>query len=486
MKRFIKNNWLTLLIALQPVLDVVAYFNQDEVATVAGYIRLGIMLLLPLVVLVTRCGGKPFYIALGLMGFYAALHVLNGFRNGYISVYFDVAYLAKVLQMPLLALCFMCLIRSEQTKRQAFRGLWIAAGLLAAFMLTAWFTHTWNSTYGDGLGFSGWVINDNRNAHSIILVTLSVFALCLAITNGLRLWAILIPMAVTGAFLTNGTKGCYYSLFAIFGGYLLFLFVEAIVRRKKLKKRMTLVLAAMMILAIVLYPYTPRARVSEAQAGAAKDGEIEATLLAKNIDISQMSPEQRFQDPQVREVFEYYYYRYMVGVLPDLFDRFGMDRVLLWFDMSTDVAKLIDTRQIKLCYSGLLWQDSDLQTRLVGFEVSELGFDGTHDLENDWPAIFYYYGYFGFGLYAVFMLAVLLRLLRAIFADFRRKLTAENFALALSFGLLVGLAQFSGAVLRRPNVSIYFALVLGLIWYQTEKGNKQEGLHEAQCDRSGL
>ena len=148
--------------------------------------------------------------------------------------------------------------------------------------------------------------------------------------------------------------------------------------------------------------------------------------------------------------------------------------MLLWFHMSTDTARLIDTRQIKLCYSGLIWEDCDLQTKLVGFEVSQLGFDGTHDLENDWPALYYYYGYLGVGLYAAFVLLVVLRMLRKLLTDFRGSFTAENFALALSLALLVGLAQFSGAVLRRPNVSVYLAVVLGLIWYQTGEYAEEE------------
>ena len=97
MKSLIKNNWLTALIFLQPLLDVLAFFNQNEVATAAGYIRLGIMLLLPLAVLITRRGGKAFWISLAVMAFYSALQVLNGFRNGYISLYFDLSYLVKVL-----------------------------------------------------------------------------------------------------------------------------------------------------------------------------------------------------------------------------------------------------------------------------------------------------------------------------------------------------------------------------------------------------
>ena len=39
--------------------------------------------------------------------------------------------------------------------------------------------------------------------------------------------------------------------------------------------------------------------------------------------------------------------------------------------------------------------------------------------------------------------------------------------LLLCLMLQLGLAQFSGALLRRPNVSIYLSLVLGLIYYQT-------------------
>ena len=39
----------------------------------------------------------------------------------------------------------------------------------------------------------------------------------------------------------------------------------------------------------------------------------------------------------------------------------------------------------------------------------------------------------------------------------------------------LGLAQFSGAILRRPNVNIYLALVLALIAYQTRTGEAEKG-----------
>ena len=120
-------------------------------------------------------------------------------------------------------------------------------------------------------------------------------------------------------------------------------------------------------------------------------------------------------------------------------------------------------------YSAMIFEDSDLLTKLVGFEVSNVGFEGTYDMENDWPAIFYYYGYLGFALYIGFLLVFLLRVLKKLLRDFKGSFTADNFTLLLTLALQFGLAQFSGAILRRPNVSVYMALILGLIWFQTRE-----------------
>ena len=114
----------------------------------------------------------------------------------------------------------------------------------------------------------------------------------------------------------------------------------------------------------------------------------------------------------------------------------------------------------------MIFEDSDFATKLLGFEVSEIGFDGTHDLENDWPAIYYYYGWLGLALYALFILYFFLLVLRRLREDFKGSFTLENVTLLMCLCLQLGLAQFSGAVLRRPNVSIYLALVLALIAYQ--------------------
>lgn len=479
-RTWLEEHWLFLLIAAQPLLDTLAYFTQNKAGTVSGYIRLAVMLALPLWALWKAERKKPILVGLAVIAVFCALHVLNGLRVtqrnpiyvGQYNLLYDVQYMLRVAQAPVLCLSFLVLLQEEQTRRQAFRGV-LAAGLIMALSVPlAWLTGTGNVTYGPGLGYSGWVIDDNRCANSILLVTLSAFAVGYAVKTEKKWLSVLIPVIVSALFLTNGTKACYYSIFAIFGAWACWLLAEKLLLKKRLKTLLLIVLVLLMVFAVVIYPWTPRCRVDQHLAGKNTSGEIEATLLEKGIDITDMSFEERYENPVVREVFEHYYWKYL-GSLYNLGDRFGMDRVLRHYRMSTDVAKLIDTRVIKLSYAALIWaEETDSLTKLVGFEAAIVGTDGQYDMENDWPAVFYYYGYLGFALYVGFALWFVLRILRSLKEDFKGSLTAENFTLALVLALQAGLAQFSGALVRRPNVSIYFALVLALIWYQTGRKEK--------------
>ena len=115
-----------------------------------------------------------------------------------------------------------------------------------------------------------------------------------------------------------------------------------------------------------------------------------------------------------------------------------------------------------------MWDHSDTLTKLFGIDISAAWNYGGVDLENDWPAIFYYYGYVGFAAYVGFILYFVFLILRRLKRDFKNSFTADNFILFVTLVLLLGIAQYSGAVLRRPNVSFYLALILGLIYFQTE------------------
>lgn len=463
-----KNCWLFCLIAAQPLLDFLAYWNQNSVATAAGYIRLALMVALPLILLFRLEKKKKFVLALAGVGAYCALHILNCLRLGYMDPYFDIAYLAKVAQMPVLALCFVACVRDEGMKRQAIRGFWAAAVLVLLGFAAALITGTSTVTYAEGFGLSGWVIEDNRCANSIIYVTLSVFAVYAAVRSEKLPLTAGILAVVMAMNIINGTKACYLGLFAVLLGYAAFLLLEKPVLGEKLKGRTLAALLAALVLSAAIYPYSPRAKETAAMAAvtSAQQGEIEAAVEALGYDLSAMDLEEKLNTPEVRQVFEYYYSVYLTSGIPDIIDRFGYEPVFRYFKLSTDVARLIDVREIKLCYSHLIWQQSDALTKLLGFEVTNIGYSG-RDLENDWPALFYYFGVLGLALYAAFVLYFLWLVLRRLIRDFRGSFTCLNFSLLLCLILQIGLAQFSGAILRRPNVSVYMSVVLALIYYQT-------------------
>lgn len=467
-KNFLKNNWLALLIAAQPILDALAFWTQDSVATAAGYLRLLIMLILPLYLLFALKKKKAFIASMAAIAGFGILHMLNGFRVGYINLFYDLAYYARVIQTPVFAICFIYLIRDEKSKKQAIKGIEAATIILLATVVIALATGTWNSTYGAGVGLSGWVTDDNRCANSIIMVSFAVFAVGLSAVTENKFAQALIPTAVTAILIANGTKACYTGLFAILIGYAFFMVFRRMLKLDKLKPVFLVTALAMTIVSVVVYPISPRAKIdgSLGQAKSETQLEFENLLEEKGYDIYNMSLEEKMADPELKALF-FDYYQTLLGVMPDIYDRFGMDRVYEKYDMTISADKLIDMRLLKVNYASMIFEDSDFLTKLLGFEASETVKNGMYDMENDYPAIFYYYGYLGFGLYVAFLLYFVYLIIRRLVRDFKGSLSMENFTLLLCLMLQLGLAQFSGSLLRRPNVSIYLSVVLALIYYKT-------------------
>ena len=466
---FARNHWLMLLIVIQPLLDVLAFWTKSPDGTLAGYIRLAIMLLLPLYLLFTLKEKKRFVLSMAAIALVCLLHILNCMRVGYVSMAFDISYAAKTAQMPILAVCFMHCIRNEQTRNQAYWGLFFAAAIAAASIALSWLTGTANVTYGAGLGISGWVIDDNRCANSVIVVTLAAFSVFCAVKSDKLLVNILVPVLALVVLLSNGTKACYFGVFVIFTGFALFLIAEKFLKGTALKMPVVVMLLALSLLAVVLTPITPMYKVRFAQTSFAQQnqGEVETKLQELGYDIDALTDEDKLSDPVVRQVYEDYYRKMIWCIMPNMFDRFTIDEILTEFDFTTDARILIDTRQIKSAYASLIWSKSDTATKFFGIDVSDIWITGSCDLENDWPAIYYYYGIVGLGAYLAFLLYFVVLIIRRLFRNFKTAFTTDNFILLITFALLVGLAQFSGSVLRRPNVSVYMSLVLGLIYYQT-------------------
>ena len=468
---FVRNHWLMALIVMQPLLDIIAFWTKNPDGTLAGYVRLLIMVCLPLYLLFTLRGSerKRFIFWMLGIGLVCALHSANTIRTGPVSLGFDISYTAKVAQMPILAVCFMYSIKNDQTRNQAYWGLFFAAGITAAALGLSVLTGTANCTYGEGLGVSGWVIDDNRCANSIILVTLAAFSIFCAVKSDKPFVNIAVPVVSAVVLIANGTMTCYMSIFVIFIGFAVFLLLEKKIRGCNLNRLAVIVLVAVAIASAAAYPLTPKYKIKQTQSDFAEltQDDFDEGIGALGYDLDSMSNEEKLSNPEIHTALEDYYWKCLWIITPNMFERFDIDEIMLKYDLTTDAATLIDTRTIKNAYASLMWDHSDTLTKLFGIDVSDIWLTGGMDLENDWPAIRYYYGYVGFAAYAAFILYFVYLIIRRLCRDFKGSFTADNFILLVTFALLIGLAQYSGAVLRRPNVSIYLALVLGLIHYQT-------------------
>lgn len=470
LRAYIRNHWLMLLIILQPVLDIIAFWTKSPNGTAAGTIRLAIMLLLPLYLLITLKERKRFILAMCAIAAVFALHFLSCMRAGYVDMRYDVAYAAKTAQMPILAVCFAYCIKNEQTRNQAYWGLFFAAVITGASLALGIITGTANVTYGEGLGVSGWVIDDLRCANSVILVVLSAFAVFCAIKSDKLFINTVVPALAALALIINGTKACYFSIFVIFIGFAVFLLLEKKIKGQEYSRRIVITMLVLAAVSAAVYPLTPVYKVRESQRAAAEKNQNENDSLINTlgVDLDSMTTEEKLANPAVFKMYEDFYYEMLWYRNPNMFDRFGTEKILLKYNMTTDAETLDNVRLIKRNYASLLRDEGNVWTRLFGLDVSDLWLTGKVDLENDWPAIGYYYGYVGLAAYAAFMLYFVYLIIRRLMRDFKTAFTTDNFILLVTFTLLVFLAQYSGSVLRRPNVSVYMSVVLGLIYYQTK------------------
>jgi len=286
-------------------------------------------------------------------------------------------------------------------------------------------------------------------------------------------WNYIAPAAILVGCISNGTSSCYLTCLACLAGYPVFkIFVSFIKKERliKVEKLLLVYLLALFTIAIAIYPITPRAKITaiERQAAEKRQGGLEAELIALGYDIRNMTPEEKMNEPVVREKMAEFYTKTIYGGAPGLIESFDVYRIMEAYNMSTDANKISDVRRMKRVNAHLIWEDSDFVTKLTGFEFAKVDWPGDPlDLENDWHAIFYYYGVAGFTAYALYMLYFIFLVLRKIKENFTGSLTLINFTLILSFVVLIGLAHFSGALLKRPNSSIYMALIMALIRYQT-------------------
>lgn len=492
-KNLLKEYWLVLLICSQPFLDVLAFWTRSEKGTVSGYLRLAVLAVLCLTVLCRmfrRREDRRFLPAVCGVALIFLLHVFSCWKHGYLGFVSDTRMLVSVLSLPVMAICLCCLMDSEKLCRQAVGALLFNFCAEASFILLSYITGTYTHTYPEGIGISGWVIQECRCCHSDILTSVCVFAAYLSVVSKKKWINISVPVACFVLLITNGTTVSYVTLFAVCAGFPAFLLIRAMIRKEKTDTSQRIVsgvMAVLFALAVIVFPYTPRNKMDEIKRSFfdRREEEFAAEMDKLGYNVYEMTLDDIFGDETAHQHFIDYYKRYVFGEVDPLGRRFSFDRIITAYNGTVDGDVLGDARDMKNVYVRFIFEDSDFLTRLSGIEYDSIGPEKANDLENDWYAILYYLGYFGFALAVLAVLFLLCRILCLLIRKKKDALTDLNFTLLIGFCMQLGMGYFSGAIMRRPNASVYVAVFAAMIFFRTRTERDAEtgkGKNPEACD----
>lgn len=461
------------LLLIQPLLDVLSYFMQGAGATV---ITTGLRLLMLLAVCAyafSISSKKHIHLTFyGIIAGFWVLHAINAWRIGYADPVGDAAEYLKLVQFPLWTLAFITFFHKREDLNQRVIGILAANFGIILLVIGLSFlagkpVYTYDYPERDmQIGILGWF--GVANAQSAIVAILISPLLLWALGKKKLLIFSASCLAGFGLLYFTGTRLTYYSAILAAAVFLGIILIE---RRQFL---FCLPLLAVLVLLVACRGISPMAERQSRTAGSYAIFQEKAdNIMGEDKDFvyreGQEFPEEIRE--KVRRVYEDVYGQpglYGVPLLGDLIDRFGVEAVMEQYSYATNPETLYNSRTKKLTALRMVWQEQDFLTRLVGFEYSKATLGGNnYDAENDIPALLYYNGYLGAGMYllfaAYFVLAALLALLRNL-GDYRDFITGELVAAAMMFALALGSAQFSGQVLRKPNVTVYFSVAAALLY----------------------
>lgn len=519
---------LLVLVAIQPLLDVLSYFLSEMGSNAfSTVLRFGMLMLVALFGFFLSETKRYYLILYGIVAVFWAVHVANGFRVGYISVVQDTANFLRILNFPIFALTFITVLSIDSGLRKYFYlGTAVAFGEMILFTALPWLTGNPVYTYPAlPVGIMGWFVIPN--AQAVILVLSAPIAIYWAYSTGKYPLYLAAAVLCFGMMFATGTKFTFYSIFIIAGAYA-FLFVVQMGKRCLKYALPMLALFGLVFAFRHQSPMALRERMSAYSQGilgeAVEESLENSGVDEKIIDIIKnegeeeekpeenvpVTPPEKVRAKMRQGLMDIYTDEEIYGKqLNNMNERFGVYNVMEVFHHSAATGLLSDFRATKTFFAELIWSEKDLFTKFLGVEYSDFVVDGIiYDLENDFPAVYYCCGYIGFGLYmlffAIFVLAVLKafglgmlwtfradagkpgnwlkRTAASLYRGLKGFLTVELGAMGMSFLLAVIAAQYSGYVLRRPNVTIYFAISAACLLSLCAK----TGCHKRQAEKKKL
>ncbi len=454
----ISKYWLLIVMILQPMLDIIAYFNFNTYITPISFVfRTLILFFIVFYTFIKSKNKKKFILCILPFAIFSILHLLNSYRVGYISLFDDIRYLIIVMQMPILTICFINYIKeNNQYLSQVKIGFIINVLIVFVSLILALISGNFNYTY-EGYGLTGWFTS--ANTQSMILVAICPIFLYFCSKTTKIIWYLLSHIIVLFLLYENGTKACYITLVI---SLLIILYITFINEKSRMRLEKTLI-TILCLLFVAFYSNNSstfkRMEVMDEHNKQISDFISEKYGSLENIDFKSLS------DEEILEILNVNYY------WKELIDLYGKDKVLEKMKSHLSASELTDNRLRKRMYASIIYDDTDLLTKFVGFEFTKIG-KLEMDLENDFTALYYYYGYIGFGLYVIFILYFVILLMKMFIKDKKMVFNGEFIIYCITLALLIFGSEYSGAFLRKSNANIYMSLLLTLIYFKSLKQDK--------------
>lgn len=482
-------NFISILLMVQPLLDVLSYFllktGDTTLTTILRTIMFAGIVLYTFLISENK---KVYYIFYGIAGVYWILHMVNCFRIGYQSPVSDCANFLRAVQMPALTISFITLFKkSSRMSKRIQIGFLINIVIILAVIALSYLTGMPEYTYGNYLkvGVLGWF--GIANAQSVIVMLLVPLALYFVYTIRSKLFFLIASIACFGLLFFTGTRLTFYSIFIVAAAFIFLMGVNC-------EKRWShyAILFVVLVSGIAFAKDSPmyqrnqmqmysfdnyQENISDSNSTKQQLGsttkeetffksETENLSEAKNDltnEVTTMS-----ENAKDLNYYESVYRSLANGFLSNMIDRFGIERVAEAYDYSMDTAVLLNNRTKKLVYAKLSWEQQDFLTKCLGYEYATLLTDSAADNyspENDFHSLFYFFGYAGIGMYFAYIAYFIIIILKQMRENLRQVFTMECGIICSTFALLLGAAYFTGYVFLRPNVSIYLSIILAYIYY---------------------
>lgn len=460
-----------ILCVIQPMLDVLSFFIEKSEAsnTPTLLLRFAVLGILVIGGFIFSERKRAYFITAAVLALFTAAHSFACMQTGYADLVTDWANLLRIYQLPVSAICFISFMRaSDRVYPTLKKALLCCLGIIMLVQLLSYITGTDPHTYArKEIGLLGWF--SCTNSQSAILSTLVPLVTVLLIKrfDYKALPTLIVTMLTFSVLFFFATRLAYFALFVTGVGLALTLIIT-----DRSKKSCIAILLLCTVVYAALIPVSPmyknRHLVSE------NSGKKQATInalideadAARDTEYADLSDEE-FRVQRLSGAYEKY--------LGGLVHKFGLERVVELYNFSEKASYMCNTRQMKTNYCKLLVEDSPMLTSLFGVELSKCSFeDRNYDVENDFHGIYYLCGIVGLLMLAAFLLYFVYRIVKALIIDFKKYFTFETAAWGIAFLMCLAHCYNTASILRRPNASIYFAIVLACIVYLTDDAKRRK------------